>query len=123
MGRFSVAAGERVAFGLHYGQFGGQVPQVWPQAELARRLEDTLAGWRSWSEIHQSYAGPWRELVHASGRVLQALTFYPTGAIVAAPTTSLPEVPGGARNWDYRFSWVRDACLTMDALWVAACPD
>jgi alpha,alpha-trehalase len=123
VGRFSVAAGERVAFGLHYGQLGGRGPRVWPQAELAKRLEDTLAGWRSWSEIHQSYAGPWRELVHASGRVLQALTFYPTGAIVAAPTTSLPEVPGGARNWDYRFSWVRDACLTMDALWVAACPD
>ena len=123
VGRFSVAAGERVAFGLHYGQFGGRVPQVWPQGELAKRLEDTLAGWRSWSEIHQRYAGPWRELVHTSGRVLQALTFYPTGAIVAAPTTSLPETPGGARNWDYRFSWVRDACLTMDALWVAACPD
>jgi GH15 family glucan-1,4-alpha-glucosidase len=122
-GRFSVAAGERVAFGLHYGQPGGRVPQVWPQGELARRLEDTVAGWRSWSEIHQRYSGPWHELVHTSGRVLQALTFYPTGAIVAAPTTSLPEVPGGARNWDYRFSWVRDACLTMDALWVAACPD
>jgi GH15 family glucan-1,4-alpha-glucosidase len=55
--------------------------------ELAKRLEDTLAGWRSWSEIHQRYAGPWRELVHTGGRVLQALTFYPTGAIVAAPTT------------------------------------
>jgi alpha,alpha-trehalase len=123
VGRFSVAAGERVAFGLHYGQLGGRVPQVWPQGELARRLGDTLAGWRSWSEIHQSYAGPWRELVHTSGRVLQALTFYPTGAIVAAPTTSLPETPGGACNWDYRFSWVRDACLTMDALWVAACAD
>jgi GH15 family glucan-1,4-alpha-glucosidase len=87
-----MTAGERVAFGLHYGQFGGRVPQVWPQDELAKRLEDTLAGWRSWSEIHQRYAGPWRELVHTSGRVLQALTFYPTGAIVAAPTTSLPEL-------------------------------
>ncbi len=64
-----------------------------------------------------------QELVHHSGRVLQALTFQPTGAIVAAATTSLPEVVGGERNWDYRYSWVRDASFTMQALWVAACPD
>src|SRR5438552_3239706 len=84
---------------------------------------DTAEGWRSWSAIHQTYEGPWRDLVHHSGRVLQALTFAPTGAIVAAPTTSLPETVGGERNWDYRYTWVRDASLTMEALWVAACPD
>src|SRR5438270_11525740 len=91
--------------------------------QIAVRLSDTMEGWRSWSALHQRYEGPWRHLVHHSGRVLQALTFQPTGAIVAAPTTSLPETPGGERNWDYRYAWVRDASLAMDALWVAACPD
>ena len=61
--------------------------------------------------------------MHHSGRVLQALSFSPTGAICAAATTSLPEVVGGTRNWDYRFAWVRDASFTIEALWVAACPD
>jgi len=122
-GRFIVSAGEEVAFGLHYGQPGREPPRVWSQDELARRLDDTISAWRSWSELHQSYEGPWHELVHTSGRVLQALTYYPTGSIVAAATTSLPEAVAGNRNWDYRYSWVRDACLTMDALWVAACPD
>lgn len=86
-------------------------------------LDATAAAWRSWSSLHQSYDGPYEDLVRHSGRVLQALTFAPTGAIVAAPTTSLPETIGGTRNWDYRFSWIRDASLTLEALWVAACPD
>jgi GH15 family glucan-1,4-alpha-glucosidase len=90
---------------------------------VQERIEATARGWRTWSDIHQGYEGPWRELVHHSGRVLQALTYQPTGAIVAAPTTSLPESVGGARNWDYRYTWVRDASLTLEALWVAACPD
>ena len=122
-GHVGVSRGERVAFGLDYGQLDQEPPRIWSQDELFQRLADTRAGWRSWSDLHQSYDGPWHELVHNSGRVLQALTYYPTGSIVAAATTSLPEAAGGNRNWDYRFSWVRDASLTMDALWVAACPD
>ncbi|HKF00412.1 MAG TPA: glycoside hydrolase family 15 protein [Actinomycetes bacterium] len=116
-------AGERAGFALHHASSWQAPPAHWSQEEIDRRLEDTLAGWRSWSDMHQAYEGPWRELVHHSGRVLQALTFEPTGAIVAAPTTSLPETVGGERNWDYRYTWVRDASLTMEALWVAACPD
>ena len=122
--RIHLAAGQTAAFGLGQRELEGPpLPAAWTADEIAARLEDTLEGWRSWSAIHQAYEGPWRELVHHSGRVLQALTFAPTGAIVAAPTTSLPERVGGERNWDYRFTWVRDASLTMEALWVAACPD
>ena len=121
--RMHVGAGQAVGFALAHGQMWDPPLRAWDQETIAARLEDTLAGWRSWSAIHQSYEGPWRELVHHSGRVLQALTFAPTGAIVAASTTSLPETVGGERNWDYRYTWVRDACLTMEALWVAACPD
>jgi GH15 family glucan-1,4-alpha-glucosidase len=121
--RFALRAGETACFALHHARSWEPAPPLWTQAEIVKRLEDTIEGWRSWSAMHQSYEGPWRELVHHSGCVLQALTYQPTGAIVAAPTTSLPETVGGERNWDYRFTWVRDASLTMEALWVAACPD
>jgi GH15 family glucan-1,4-alpha-glucosidase len=121
--RLRLVAGQTVCFALQHRQMSEAPPAAWDTAEIAARLQDTLEGWRSWSAIHQTYEGPWRDLVHHSGRVLQALTFAPTGAIVAAPTTSLPEAIGGERNWDYRYTWVRDASLTMEALWVAACPD
>jgi GH15 family glucan-1,4-alpha-glucosidase len=117
-----LTAGQTAGFALQHGQLSQPPLAAWDAGEIAARLEDTLEGWRSWSVIHQTYEGPWRDLVLHSGRVLQALTFQPTGAIVAAPTTSLPETIGGERNWDYRYTWVRDASLTMDALWVAACP-
>jgi alpha,alpha-trehalase len=121
--RVHLSAGQEMCFALAHAQAGEPPLPVWDPGAITARLEDTLAGWRSWSAIHQTYEGPWRDLVHHSGRVLQALTFAPTGAIVAAPTTSLPETVGGERNWDYRYTWVRDASLTMEALWVAACPD
>jgi alpha,alpha-trehalase len=122
-GRLHVVAGQTVCFALQHERMWEPPLAAWDASEIAVRLEDTMEGWRSWSAIHQTYEGPWRDLVHHSGRVLQALTFAPSGAIVAAPTTSLPETVGGGRNWDYRYTWVRDSCLTMEALWVAACPD
>jgi hypothetical protein len=121
--RVRLAAGQAAVFALGQGEMAGPPLTPWTADEITGRLDDTLEGWRSWSAIHQNYEGPWRELVRHSGRVLQAMTFAPTGAIVAAPTTSLPETVGGERNWDYRYTWVRDASLTMEALWVAACPD
>jgi GH15 family glucan-1,4-alpha-glucosidase len=122
-GRLVVRTGDRVGFALHHRSTSDDPVRVWSPDEIAERLADTIAGWQSWSALHQSYQGPYRELVQHSGRVLQALTFRPTGAIVAAATTSLPETAGGTRNWDYRYSWVRDASFTIHALWVAACPD
>jgi GH15 family glucan-1,4-alpha-glucosidase len=121
--RFHVGAGATVGFGLNHASTSEPPPKLWSQDEIGARLDDTKRGWHTWSELHQSYDGPWHELVHHSGRVLYALTYYPTGAICAAATTSLPETPGGSRNWDYRFAWVRDASFTLQALWVAACPD
>jgi GH15 family glucan-1,4-alpha-glucosidase len=121
--RFTVRAGETTSFALHHASSSDEPPRLWSQDEIRTRLDDTNTAWQTWSSLHQNYEGPWRELVHQSGRVLYALTYYPTGAICAAATTSLPETPGGERNWDYRFSWVRDASFTLQALWVAACPD
>ncbi|HSZ49693.1 MAG TPA: trehalase-like domain-containing protein, partial [Streptosporangiaceae bacterium] len=118
-----LTAGQAAVFALGHGEMAGPPLAPWTAEDVTSRLDDTIEGWRSWSAIHQNYEGPWRELVRHSGRVLQGMTFAATGAIVAAPTTSLPETVGGERNWDYRYTWVRDASLTMQALWVAACPD
>jgi GH15 family glucan-1,4-alpha-glucosidase len=123
-GQLQLHQGESAGFALHHAKRAeAGTARVWSQAEIASRLDDTVSGWESWSELHQGYGGPWRDLVHHSGRVLQALSFAPTGAICAAATTSLPEAVGGARNWDYRYTWARDASFTIEALWVAACPD
>jgi GH15 family glucan-1,4-alpha-glucosidase len=122
--RIRLGSGESVGFALHHCKRAEpDRARVWSQSEIHQQLENTIHAWESWSELHQAYEGPWQDLVHNSGRVLQALSFQPTGAICAAATTSLPETPGGNRNWDYRFSWVRDASFTIEALWVAACPD
>jgi GH15 family glucan-1,4-alpha-glucosidase len=94
-----------------------------PAEAVAGRISDTVEAWRSWEAEHEIYTGPNQKLVRFSARVLKGLTYRPTGAIVAAPTTSLPEDPGGQRNWDYRFAWIRDSSLTFDALYIGACSE
>ena len=118
-----LSEGEEVAFAIQASSTWGEPPESWPDDEIIRRIDDTLKAWQDWESDHQSYEGPYREMVDLSGKVLEGLTYRPTGAMVAAPTTSLPESVGGERNWDYRYCWVRDAAFTLRALWVAACPD
>ena len=122
-GQVNLNAGQTIHLALHRTTLEQTPARIWSQSELAATVDSTVADWQSWSDLHQAYDGPWRDLVWTSGRVLQGLSFQPSGAIIAAATTSLPEGVGGERNWDYRYSWVRDASFTMQALWVAACPD
>jgi GH15 family glucan-1,4-alpha-glucosidase len=106
---FSVAEGDRVPFVLTWYASSGPLPAP-VDAEVA--LSDTLAYWAAWAE-RCTHGGAWHDAVHRSLLTLKALTYEPTGGIVAAPTTSLPEAIGGVRNWDYRFCWLRDATLTL----------
>src|SRR4029078_6028785 len=88
---------------------------------VASRIDDIVEGWRSCDAEHDAYDGSHRELVQLSTRVLKGLTFRPTGAIVAAPTCSLPEGVGGEPTCAYRYAWTRDASLTPEALYIGAC--
>jgi GH15 family glucan-1,4-alpha-glucosidase len=91
------------------------VPRQYSEVETREAFDNTVAYWRNW--IAQSrYQGRWREMVHRSALTLKLLVYEPTGALVAAPTTSLPERIGGDRNWDYRFTWIRDAAFSLYAL-------
>jgi GH15 family glucan-1,4-alpha-glucosidase len=110
---FVVRKGDRLAFVLE--SFAAQQPAPDLQVDAQRELSRTEGYWRDWVG-RCTYQGPWREAVVRSLITLKALTYGPTGAIVAAPTTSLPEELRGVRNWDYRFSWLRDSALTLDAL-------
>jgi len=121
VGEFTVAAGQVVELALAYTPTFGAAPAA--TAEAAGSLEGTLASWSSWVAEHTAYDGAFPEQVRRSSLVLQGLTYGPSGAIVAAATTSLPEIMGGELNFDYRFSWLRDLTLTVRALWLAACPD
>ena len=120
---FTVAADEQVGFAMRWAAADMHRPAPTEPAAVSARIDDTAEAWRSWESDHDIYEGPHRELVRFSSRVLKALTYRPTGAIVAAPTTSLPETVGGERNWDYRYAWVRDASLTMEALYIGTCSD
>ncbi len=120
--RFTVRSGETADFALLYRRAAGD-GEAAPEPDVGEELENTIEGWRSWSGMHTGYEGPHAEQVRRSALVLQALTYAPTGAVVAAATTSLPEQLGGELNWDYRFAWLRDLSMTLQALWVAACPD
>ncbi|GAA3732386.1 glycoside hydrolase family 15 protein [Spinactinospora alkalitolerans] len=119
-GRFTLGEGESAMFALRH-RHAADVATAPLDGRAA--LRGTVAGWRSWAALHQGYQGPYRAHVARSALVLQALTFQPTGAVIGAATTSLPEQIGGKANWDYRFGWLRDGSLTLKALWVAACPD
>ncbi len=120
---FTVAEGDQVGFSLRWIPIGATGAKATDPGDVAGRIEETAGAWRSWEADHDIYEGSHRELVRLSSRVLKALTYRPTGAIVAAPTTSLPEGIGGERNWDYRYAWIRDASLTLRALYVGACSD
>jgi GH15 family glucan-1,4-alpha-glucosidase len=109
---FVVRPGDRVPFILTWHPSHQSAPE---RLDAIREIEDTERWWTEWSR-RCTYEGPWRDPVRRSLKVLKALTYAPTGGIVAAPTTSLPEWPGGVRNWDYRYCWLRDATLTLYAL-------
>ena len=119
VGDFEVAAGEEARFVLMWHPSHLERPE---SLDADRTLEATELWWREWSDRCQ-FDGPWKELVHRSLITLKALTYAPTGGIVAAPTTSLPELLGGVRNWDYRICWLRDATFTLYALMLAGYTD
>ena len=107
-------AGETVRFSFTYSE---EAPAVLPPVDpsLDDRIEQSVRGWQRWSS-HATYDGVYRNEVIRSALALKLLSFAPSGAMIAAPTTSLPERLGGDLNWDYRYCWLRDASFTIRAL-------
>ncbi|MGP3991815.1 glycoside hydrolase family 15 protein [Streptomyces sp. 3N207] len=116
--RFHAESGTRALIALPYAY---QEPLVLPlRGDCEARLDHTITTWREWAD-NRTYAGPWCEEVLRSSLALKLLVFAPSGAVAAAGTCSLPEELGGERNWDYRFSWVRDSAFTLDAFLKLGC--
>jgi GH15 family glucan-1,4-alpha-glucosidase len=114
LGEFSLRPGESESFVLET-VAESHIPHAFTPEETLRDFEETVQFWRRW--LSQSrYRGRWRETVHRSALVLKLLTYQPSGAMVASPTTSLPEQIGGGRNWDYRYTWIRDTAFSLYAL-------
>jgi GH15 family glucan-1,4-alpha-glucosidase len=112
---FTVTEGQEIPFTLTWRASHDTPPKP---LITERALSETILWWKKWSS-RCTYQGPWRDAVIRSLITLKALTYAPTGGIVAAPTTSLPELLGGVRNWDYRYCWIRDATFTLYALLMA----
>ena len=112
---FLLPSGQEAVFVLRHREGRADQSLTEPPAGAAELLNQTARFWRAWAGRSQ-YGGRWREMVTRSALLLKLLTYLPSGAIVAAPTTSLPERIGGSRNWDYRYTWVRDAAFTVYAL-------
>jgi GH15 family glucan-1,4-alpha-glucosidase len=115
MGEFTLEDGQQLTFLLTEIERGATCTGVVPPGLANELFTATIEYWRRWMS-HCTYRGRWREIVSRSALVLKLLTYEPTGAIVASPTCSLPERIGGARNWDYRFTWLRDAAFTLYGL-------
>jgi GH15 family glucan-1,4-alpha-glucosidase len=112
---FSLPRGNTATFFLRQADQGSEANVLIPEKEGEAAFRESVDFWKLWMS-QSRYTGRWREMVHRSALVLKLLTYAPSGAIVAAPTTSLPEEIGGVRNWDYRFCWMRDASFTLYAL-------
>jgi alpha,alpha-trehalase len=118
----TLRAGEEAFVALTYSLPHELEPERLTREEVAAKLRETVEFWREWA-ARCAYEGPYRDAVVRSALVLKALTNGPTGAIVAAATTSLPEEVGGERNWDYRYTWLRDSALTLNALFALGFTD
>jgi GH15 family glucan-1,4-alpha-glucosidase len=112
---FQLVEGQSVSLAFRGAPREGDCGRAPAEDEMSALFEATVSFWRRWL-AGCTYRGRWREMVHRSALILKLLTFEPTGAIVAAPTCSLPEAVGGPRNWDYRYTWMRDAAFTVYAL-------